>query len=73
MVPIYFNKIIRPTNNLLYDVLHDVRIEFIQKYTIIEKPILEKNVWINRFRYRSRSPSPINSNLSLLELLESFR
>lgn len=71
MVPIYFNKIIRPTNNLLYDVLHDVRIEFIQKYTIIEKPILEKNVWINRFR--SRSPSPINSNLSLLELLETFR
>lgn len=71
MVPIYFNKIIRPTNNLLYDVLHDVRVEFIQKYTIIEKPILEKNVWINRFR--SRSPSPINSNLSLLELLETFR
>ena len=70
MVPIHFNKIVRPTNNLLYDVLHDVRVEFIQKNTIIEKPILKKDDWINRFR--SRSPSPISSNLSLLELLETF-
>mgnify|MGYP003968224541 CR=1 FL=1 len=71
MVPIHFNKIVRPTNNLLYDVLHDVRVEFIQKYTIIEKPILKKDAWINRFH--SRSSSPVNSNLSLLELFESFR
>ena len=71
MLPIHFNKIVRPSNNLLDDVLHDVRIEFIQKYLIIEKPILKKNNWINRFR--SRSPSPNSSNSSLLELLESFR
>jgi len=70
MVPIHFNKIVRPNNNLLYDVLHDIRIEFVQKYAIIQKPILRKDAWINRFH--SRSPSPNSSNSSLLELLESF-
>lgn len=71
MVAIYFNKIVKPTNHLLYDILQDIRIELINKTSFIEKPLLRKDVWINRFQ--SRSPSPINSNLSLLELLESFR
>tara|TARA_B110000967_G_C18839177_1_gene538432 strand:+ start:1211 stop:1429 length:219 start_codon:yes stop_codon:yes gene_type:complete len=71
MVAIYFNKIVKPTNHLLYDILQDIRIELIHKNSIIEKPVLRKNNWVNRFH--SRSSSPVNSNLSLLELFESFR